>query len=75
MGRSDIRLAEARSALEAIDAPGLVSTVSGDVANETDVEQAIDSARLEGSLDILVASAGRVRCLLSRLPMPMVEMT
>ena len=26
MGRSDIRLAEARSALESIDAPGLVST-------------------------------------------------
>ena len=48
MGRSDIRLAEARSALESIDAPGLVSTVSGDVANETDVEQAVD---LEGILD------------------------
>ena len=59
MGRSEQRLAEARAALEAIDVPGKVSIVSGDVANETDVEQAVDSARLGGSLDILVASAGR----------------
>ena len=59
MGRSEARLAEARAVLEAIDAPGVVSTVPGDVAIETDVEQAVDSARLEGSLDILVASAGR----------------
>ena len=58
MGRSEHRLAEARSVLEAIDMPGLVSTVSGDVAIETDVEQAVDSARLGGSLDIMVASAG-----------------
>ena len=59
MGRSEQRLAEARAALETIDVPGKVSIVSGDVANETDVEQAVDSARLGGSLDILVASAGR----------------
>ena len=48
MGRSEQRLAEARAALEAIDVPGKVSIVSGDVANETDVEQAVDSARLGG---------------------------
>lgn len=44
MGRSEQRLAEPRAALEAIEVPGKVSIVSGDVANETDVEQAVDSA-------------------------------
>ena len=58
MGRGEERLEKAAIELEAIPNAGIINTYVGSVAHEKDVEAAVESASVEGSLDIAVANAG-----------------
>lgn len=58
MGRNNEKLIAAKAELEAIEGAGDIRIFVGSVASEEDVAAAVESALVDGSLDIAVANAG-----------------